>query len=900
MPNNSNAQATNIKTTCPYCGVGCGVNIAKESNTKISVKGDEEHPANYGRLCSKGSALAETIDPKGRLTHPMINGEVRSWSETLDHIADHFRHCVDKYGPNSVALYVSGQCLTEDYYAANKFVKGYVGTANIDTNSRLCMASSVVGHKRAFGADTVPGAYEDLEQADLLVLVGSNMAWCHPVLFQRVLKAKQERPNLRIINIDPRGTATSDQSDEFLLLKPGSDVPLFLGLFHYLQEHGFDNQQFITDHTQGYEDTLTAAAVADIDYVSEHTGLSNEQILSFYTQFAETEKVMTLYSQGVNQSTQGTDKVNAILNCHLMTGRIGREGMGPFSLTGQPNAMGGREVGGLANQLACHMDIANPEHRAIVQDFWQSPTVVDEQGLKAVDLFQAVDRGDVKAVWIMATNPVDSMPDADFVRRALKKCPMVVVSDTERFTDTVSCADVLLPACAWGEKDGTVTNSERRISRQRGFLKPPGEAKPDWWAISQVASRMGWADAFNYECSADIFREYAAMSGHKNKGTRDFDISGLKNLTNSDYDALQPVQWPVPEEGVSGGRFFANGGFYTDNKKARILPLSFNKPASNTCDQYPLILNTGRVRDHWHTTTRTGRSPTLSTHISEPFIDINSADAEAFKIEDGQLVEINSQHSTLVVRAVVTNKQVRSSVFMPIHWTEQNASRARTSALVAPNVDRFSGQPELKYTPVNIKPFIAKWHAFIVIREKPTNLSDLFGDGCYWAAAKVVNGWRIDCSGVSEIENWDTFAEQCLAHLPEKDSNHLCKMSTYVDAAQGDRRYALVDDHGLQAALFISANIDNALELSQTWLSQQLAELETSGSQILAGQPPAGQMDVGSIVCSCFQVGSKQIAAVIEDGSAQDVNQVGALLKAGTNCGSCRVDIQGMFSSLSA
>ncbi|TIX01361.1 MAG: nitrate reductase, partial [Mesorhizobium sp.] len=485
-------EAREVRTTCPYCGVGCGVLAKVAADGQVSVRGDPDHPANFGRLCSKGSALAETIDLDGRLLHPEIHGRRAGWDEALDLVASTFSQTIAEHGPDAVAFYVSGQLLTEDYYVANKLMKGFVGSANIDTNSRLCMASSVAGHRRAFGSDTVPGTYEDLELADLIVLVGSNLAWCHPVLYQRIAAAREKRPEMKIVLVDPRRTMTSDIADMHLAIAPDGDVALFTGLLAYLGLHNAIDRAYITTHTTGFGQALFAASALDLAGVATATGLSEDELGRFYSLFAATAKTVTVYSQGVNQSSSGTDKVNAIINCHLATGRIGKPGAGPFSVTGQPNAMGGREVGGMANMLAAHMEIENPEHRDRVQRFWNAPDVAQKPGLKAVEMFQALADGRIKALWIMATNPVDSMPDADAVEAAIKACPFVVVSDVLAQTDTVRHAHVRLPAAAWGEKDGTVTNSERRISRQRTFLELPGEALPDWRIIAEVGKRMGF------------------------------------------------------------------------------------------------------------------------------------------------------------------------------------------------------------------------------------------------------------------------------------------------------------------------------------------------------------------------------------------------------------------------
>src|SRR3954466_10288823 len=566
-----------IRTTCAYCGVGCGILATPDGRGGAAISGDPEHPANFGRLCSKGSALGETLGLESRLLHPMIRCdkgtmERLAWSDALDHVAHRFQHIIARDGPGAVAFYLSGQLLTEDYYVANKLMKGFVGSANVDTNSRLCMASSVAGHRRAFGADTVPGCYEDLDETDLLVLVGSNAAWCHPVLYQRMLVNKQKR-GARMIVIDPRRTDTVGDDDLFLGLKPGTDTALFSGLLVHLADNGVLDRDYIALHTTGFDDAIARARniAVSVGATALTTGLAEQDVATFFQMFANTERVVTLYSQGVNQSAQGTDKVNAIVNCHLATGRIGKVGASPFSLTGQPNAMGGREVGGLANQLAAHMGFAADDVDR-VRRFWNAPRMAEREGLKAVQMFEAIERGEIKALWVMATNPAMSLPRAGAVREALKKLELFVVSENMLTNDTVSATPhVLLPAAAWGEKDGTVTNSERRISRQRAFLPPPGDVKSDWWIVSQVARQLGFGDAFAYRNAADIFREHAALSAFENDGARAFDLGGLATFSDEDYDALEPVQWPVRKDAADSARLFASGNFSTPDRKARFI-----------------------------------------------------------------------------------------------------------------------------------------------------------------------------------------------------------------------------------------------------------------------------------------------------------------------------------------
>ncbi|MCA8929996.1 MAG: nitrate reductase, partial [Alphaproteobacteria bacterium] len=685
------------RTTCPYCGVGCGV-LARPAadGQSAEVRGDPDHPANFGRLCSKGSALGETLGQDGRLRHPRVHGLRTGWGEALDLVADRFAAAIREHGPDSVAFYGSGQMLTEDYYVANKWMKGFVGTANIDTNSRLCMASSVAGHKRAFGSDTVPGCYEDLEQADLVVLTGSNLAWCHPVLFQRLADARRAR-GTRVVVIDPRETATCEIADLHLPLAPGSDVALFNGLLHHLALGCHLDRGYLDRHTAGLEAALDAAAGMSLGRVAGLTGLEPVAIMRFWSWFAETRRTVTVYSQGVNQSSAGTDKVNAILNCHLATGRIGRPGMGPFSVTGQPNAMGGREVGGLANMLAAHMDLANPQHRWLVQTFWNAPRMAASPGLKAVDLFEAVADGRIKALWIMATNPVDSLPEADRVRAALAACPFVVVSDMTAATDTADLAHVLLPAAAWGEKDGSVTNSERRISRQRRFLPPPGEARSDWWQICEVARRMGFGNAFAYAGPAEIFAEHAALTGLANGGARDLDLSGVARLSAADYAVLAPFQWPRPVGDAAGrARFFADGRFYTGDGRARLVPVVYRPPVEAPDAAYPLRLTTGRIRDQWHTMTRTGQAPRLNQHLGEPFVEVHPSDALRSGLSPWSLAEVRSVSGNAVLRVVVTDRVRPRQIFAPLHWTGETAPTGRIDAVVSAVTDPLSGQPESK------------------------------------------------------------------------------------------------------------------------------------------------------------------------------------------------------------
>lgn len=886
--------AREVRTTCPYCGVGCGVLAKVAAGGQVSVRGDPDHPANFGRLCSKGSALAETIDLDGRLLYPEIDGRRAGWDEALDRVASTFSQTIAEHGPDAVAFYVSGQLLTEDYYVANKLMKGFVGSANIDTNSRLCMASSVAGHRRAFGSDTVPGNYEDLELADLIVLVGSNLAWCHPVLYQRIAAAREKRPEIKIVLVDPRRTMTADIADMHLAIAPDGDVALFTGLLAWLGQHNALDRAYITEHTTGFGQALFTASALDLAGIAAATGLSEEELSRFYSLFAATAKTVTVYSQGVNQSSSGTDKVNAIINCHLATGRIGKPGAGPFSVTGQPNAMGGREVGGLANMLAAHMEIENPAHRARVRRFWNAPNLADKPGLKAVDMFEAVADGRIKALWIVATNPVDSMPDADAVEAAIKACPFVVVSDVLADTDTVRHAHIRLPAAAWGEKDGTVTNSERRISRQRAFLGLPGEARPDWQIIAEVGKRMGFAEAFAHETPAEIFAEHAALSGFENNGARDFDIGDYAAIDAQAYEQLAPFQWPAPSpeggaqarlqsEGEST-RFFANGNFYSPDRKARFIAI---RPTthSRTSPDFPLILNTGRVRDHWHTMTRTGKSPRLSQHIAEPFVEIHPVDAQHYGIGDADIVRVSSPRGDVLVRALVTSRQRHGSVFAPMHWTDQFAAKGRLDALTAPLTDPISGQPALKHVAARIEKFAARTFGFAVMQRLPAAVA-----ASYWAVARCRGGWRVELAFADDDIDWAAFAGSLFGTPSGAD------ILAYHDRDAGQHRIAAFDGDRLSGALFVAPG---PVAVSRGWAAEQLEATHAGQRErfrIVAGRAGADRPDAGAIVCSCFSVGANQIAAAAAAGCAT-VEAIGNALKAGTNCGSCRAEIRGIIQA---
>jgi len=868
---------TTVRTTCPYCGVGCGVLATTGVDGRIVVTGDPDHPANFGKLCGKGATLADTLNAPDRLTQPLIQGQPADWDQALDMVAEKFRATIADYGPDAVAFYVSGQLLTEDYYVANKLAKGFLGTANIDTNSRLCMASSVAGHKRGFGSDTVPGCYEDLDVCDLAVIVGGNMAWCHPVLFQRLQAARRQR-GTKIVVIDPRRCATAEDADLFLPILPGSDTALFLGLLAHLDRVGTVDRGWLAAHADHADETLAhaRAVMPDIAAVAQATGVAPALIAQFFALFTATERTVTLYSQGVNQSAHGTDKVNAILNCHFATGRIGRAGLGPFSLTGQPNAMGGREVGGLANQLAAHMGFG-AEDRALVAQFWQAPNLAQSEGLKAVDLFRAVGEGKIKALWIMATNPAVSMPDAGAVRAALAACPFVVVSDCT-WSDTAAYAHVVLPAAGWGEKDGTVTNSERRISRQRSFYPMPAGVRPDWAVVCDVAGRLGFADAFAYRSPADIFREHAALSNFDNHGQRDFALGALADLDDAGYDDLEPVQWPVDAQGQGRQRLFDDGRFYTKSGRAKLEAVAVGASARTPNSMTPLRLITGRLRDQWHTMTRTGLVAKLLTHRPRPQAILHPTDAMQLGISDGDMVRIASACGSVILPALADDEMQPGQVFASMHWSERFASHGVIDRVVHADTDPWSGQPELKHSPVAVSRLPVVWRGYLL---SPSVIEPHLGEAVWWCRRPVDGGHLVE---IVALPGAPSMAD-VMAMLAPTGAQPV----SMIDGAAGRVRVAWIAED--QPLAIYAASLDGLLP---DWrrllpgLGKPVADPASRASLLTGMARPAGPC--GSIVCSCHGVTDVMIRQA-RDGGAVSVAAIGEVTRAGTQCGSCQPEI---------
>lgn len=727
-----------VKTTCSYCGVGCGIIVKKDSNGKVLVEGDKDHPVNKGMLCSKGMNLHYVAnDVSDRILYPEMRWsrshprERVSWDEGLDRAASVFKSIIKKHGPDSVAFYVSGQSLTEEYYIANKLAKGFIGTNNIDTNSRLCMSSAVVGYKKAFGEDSVPVSYEDIELADCFLITGANPAWCHPILFRRIEMRKEANPEVKIIVIDPRKTDSANFADLHLQLLPGTDVILYNAIGRCLYKRGLIDEKFIKEHTEGFQDYKELIFKTSLKQASKICGVEEKDIRKAADIIGVSKGFISMWAMGLNQSVVGTDKNVSLLNLSLITGQVGKPGSGPFSLTGQPNAMGGREVGGMANLLAVHKDLGNEEHRREVAQFWGVDKISPKPGLTATELFDALDSGKLKAVWIACTNPLVSMPNTHKIESAMKKAKFVVVQEISHKSDTLEYADLVLPAAAWLEKEGTMTNSERRISYLPKEIEAPGEARPDVEIFCDFAQRMGFR-GFDFNSASEIYDEYASMT----KGTN-IDVSYLN------YDRLKTegtFQWPVPEYRHKGTpRLFEDKKFYTPSQKAIFnLPSTIENTSVQPNGDYPLILTTGRVRDQWHTMTKTGKVSRLKTHYPTPVLEINPVDAFLNKIKDGNISEIKSANGVVRVRAKITDTIKKGVVFLPMHWGKQLQSNLnRANNLTNTHVDPVSKEPDFKFTCVSVKKY-----------KKPVDKIIIVGAGA--AAFRFIQNYR-ESNEVDEI-----------------------------------------------------------------------------------------------------------------------------------------------------
>ncbi|MCS0346401.1 nitrate reductase [Vibrio diabolicus] len=855
------------KTTCPYCGVGCGIEI---SNNKII--GDALHPANSGSLCVKGVALAESLKMPSRLLYPKLREKEVSWQSVTDLIAQEIHQAKAEFGPDSVAMYVSGQLLTEDYYVANKLMKGYVGSANIDTNSRLCMSSAVAAHVRAFGEDVVPVNYDDIDNTELLVICGANTAWTHPVLFRRIQQARENNPNLKLVVIDPRETVTAQQADLHLPIKNDGDVSLFNGLIKFLIEQQCIDSEYINSYTESF--SALAEEVSDLRYdvtnLTSSIGISEEKLTTFFQWFAQSPTAITLFCQGVNQAENGVDKGNAIINAHLASGKIAKSGCGPFSITGQPNAMGGREVGGLANQLAVHRAF-DSESIKQVQAFWDSPEIATKPGLKAVELFEAVERGEIKVLWIMATNPVVSLPDNQMVKRALEACPFVIVSDITAESDVAKYADVLLPAAGWGEKQGMVTNSERRMSRQRQFQVPPGEAKPDWWAISQVGQALcaleKTQNGFAFASERAVFREYAAMTGMNADSPLKLDLSQHANLTEQEYEEWVPTQW-------GGERPFADGIYSHPDGKARFVVTSeLPQRLERTKGWW---LNTGRQRDQWHTMTRTGHIAHLAASELEPTVYMNTLSATQNRLKAGQLTKLfqPTSNTSIYAKVAIDEGLGFQDLFMSMHWAGRYGGESSVNAIINSAKDPISGQPAFKSSYVEVQDAAVKTYGMFIGTQ--------FDSGKFLYSAFQAE---------SNLGIWR------FAHDKRPKKQSFCRTEKSrritIDIAQGWLAvdYDLVGDvRIIRSVLVVSSEPIQTDYTNFTHLIGKPMEL----SQLLT---ITQSQSSAKLVCSCFRVTDKQIHDAMEKQDCTSLTQLQNKLKCGTNCGSCVSQIKQMVDS---
>ncbi|WP_114779309.1 nitrate reductase [Botryobacter ruber] len=703
-------------STCSYCGVGCGVVITRQKNGTVTVEGDKNHPVNKGMLCSKGMNLQYTVNDKSdRLLYPQMRYNKSmplqrvGWEEAFQRTAAVFKTFIQKYGPDSVGFYVSGQCLTEEYYVINKLIKGFIGSNNIDTNSRLCMSSAVVGYKMSLGEDSVPVCYDDIELADCFYVTGANPAWCHPILWRRVEAHKAANPDVKIILVDPRVTDTCAIADLHLQLNPGTDVVLNHAIGRLLIENGDVDFDFIRNHAEGFDAYQQVVFERTVEEAANICGLQEADIRLAAQYIGQAKGFISMWTMGLNQSAVGVDKNLSLINLNLITGHIGKPGSGPFSLTGQPNAMGGREVGGLSNILPAHRNLNNPAHREEVRRFWGGTELSSKPGYTATQMFEALESGQLKAIWIVCTNPLTSLPNVRQAEAALKKAKFVVVQDISNKPETLKYADVVLPAAAWAEKEGTMTNSERRITLVNKVVDAPGEALPDAEIICRFAQKMGYK-GFDFEDAAAIYKEHAQLTA----GTY-IDITGLS------YEVLKEkktVQWPyrTGETGEGDQRLFTDKVFYTPSTKAVIHPVPVEFRSERPDEDFPLILTTGRIRDQWHTMSKTGKVNKLKKHISQAFLEIHPADAAQLQIANDDIVLVNSRRGEVRVKAKVSDSIKQGVVFLPMHWGKILGSDLNRANNVTNDVlDPVSGEPDFKYCAVRVEKYKKPFQRIVIV-----------------------------------------------------------------------------------------------------------------------------------------------------------------------------------------
>lgn len=751
-----------FKTTCSYCGVGCGMVVKKNSRGNLSLEGDADHPVNKGMLCSKGRNLHYVVqDTSDRILHPQMRWskshplEKTSWDNAINRAAAVFKSIIKQHGPDAVGFYVSGQCLTEEYYLVNKLTKGFLGTNNVDTNSRLCMSSAVAGYTKTFGEDSVPISYDDIELADCFLIAGANPAWCHPILFRRLENHKNDNPDTKIIVVDPRETASCSIADLHLQINPGTDVILFHAIANRLLELGKVDKDFINKHTEGFQYFQQQIKEVSLKKAAKLCGIGVDEIKLAADYIGDAKGFISMWAMGLNQSVIGVDKNLALINISLLTGQIGKPGAGPFSLTGQPNAMGGREVGGMASLLAAHRVLSNPQHRQEVAQFWGVDEIPAQPGLTATQMFDALESGQLKAIWIVCTNPLVSLPDSRKIEKALQKARFVVVQDISHRSDTTKYADLLLPAAGWLEKEGTMTNADRRVAYLSKAINPPGEALPDVEILCRFARAMGFS-GFDYNNISEIYDEHCRLT----KGTR-IDVSGLSHHRLKKEGTFQ---WPVPFQDHEGTpRLFSDHLFYTITKKAKFNTSSFTKNQSEPLSkELPLILTTGRIRDQWHTMTKTGKVNNLLTHIPTPFLEIHPFDALDRDLQNDELAVINNGRGEVRVKVKITKTIKPGVVFLPMHWGKiLNNDFGRANNLTNNLYDPVSKQPDFKYAAVEVSKY-----------KKPFQKICVVGAGA--AAYRFVQSYR----ELNQTDDLHVFSKEKYPFynrvlLPEYVSEHL-------------------------------------------------------------------------------------------------------------------------------
>ncbi|MBI4995644.1 MAG: molybdopterin-dependent oxidoreductase [Rhodocyclales bacterium] len=904
-----------IRTTCPYCGTGCGVVATVEAGRIVKVAGDEAHPANFGRLCSKGATLELTTLSTTRALHPELRTDKSqprrhaTWDEALDHAAEKFAAVIREHGPDSVAFYVSGQLLTEDYFVFNKLARALVGTNNIDSNSRLCMSSAVSAYKRTLGADAPPCSYEDIGRADCLLIAGANPAYAHPIVFRQVMEARAANPDLKLIVVDPRATDTAAAADLHLAIEPGTDTVLFGAMLHVLIWDGYLDRRFIDAHTAGFEAARDAVRELTPENAARVCGLGErgaEDIVTAARWFGQAQAALSLWCQGLNQSQHGTDNGSALIHLHLATGQIGKPGAGPFSLTGQPNAMGGRETGTMATLLPGHRDPASETERAEVAGFWNVPTLPDRPGRTAVELFDALGKGEIKAVWIACTNPAQSLPDQAKVRAALERAEFVVLQEAYADTETAAYADLLLPAATWGEKDGTTTNSERRISRTRAAVAPPGDARPDWQIARDFALRLGekvgrtpcgalhgdTPRLFGWDGPADIFAEHAALTAG-----RDLDLSGLS------YAVLErdgPQQWPYPKAAPAGtARLYEDRRFATADSRARFVDVRHATVAEATDARHPLHLNTGRLRDQWHGMSRTGLVARLYNHAETPVAACHPDDLQRRGIAAGELLRIKNRRGEIVLPAVVDPAQKPGHVFLPMHWGRRRLNSAGANELTIAALDPHSKQPEFKHAAVRIEPANLPWRGLLLRRTTDPeqalrwsrDLAPLLGEFGY--AALTLAG-RETTVLTLQLASTSAPGAELRARLLALLGLDTAQALNFADARRGIEKRALVED-GVLAGLALFGETAAGGWLKEAMLADQPIAPLRPWLFLPAATPPANLAHHrGRIVCNCKNISETDIA----DAVAAGCDDVQAQTGCGTGCGACLPELKKMLLSL--